>query len=109
MDINDEEFKNMVRHNYENADIYELWNSYVIAEKHGREYKKLRWIGDAKDSELEMIVLVELMRKLPKEVKNRFYDNMNHEYKDAKVNETNFISFCETLDFFKTEILEKNE
>ena len=108
-DIDDRFFKQMVRESYRDADIYELWNSYILADNHAKKYRKVGWVLDMKDSEIEMAVLIELMRVIPHNKKREFYNELLVDYNYSNVILDDILSFFESIEFFKSEILNRHE
>ena len=110
--MENENYKQMVRNNYKESDIYELWHSYWKRKSQVRDFKARGWKDDAKNGELEMKVMAELMREIHPSIKERFYKEIEVQYHhsgECAQNLDNALHAVEELEFFKTEILNRNE
>ncbi|MFH1248712.1 MAG: hypothetical protein V1660_01010 [archaeon] len=108
--MDEETFKKMKREEYKEFDLYMLWDAYTAMKKQSADYKKHGWEEDAKESKLEMIVLVSLMRKKPHPIKANLYNELHGErINNVHYSLENFSKDMEDVEFFKNEILNRAE
>ncbi len=110
--MEEDNYKQMARNNYKGADIYMLWNNYFRRKKQLNETKRNGWKDDARNAELEMKVMVELMREIHPSIKQRFNQELEVEYHHSGKCSHNLdkaLHAIEDLEFFRTEILNRHE
>jgi hypothetical protein len=81
-----------------------------LAKDYAKVYRRVGWHDDARESELEMEVLVKLMKKAPYGHKKECYYQNLEKANCIGLHIDNLLIFCETLEsleFFKKEILSK--